>query len=158
MLQKKSDINVIKSTLSKKQYDTGYITVDFIKNYKETNKNIDPCTLYVRNLPANVTNRDIEILYPTCMKYKFLSSLENSKSVLVHFHNTEDAVIAYKSTNNIFYQTNLLMVQFNRKAFKVNPSQCNNETIEIDDDFDEELKEDDVDNESSDDDAYIDDG
>lgn len=149
---------MIKSTLSKKQYDTGYITVDFIKNYKETNKNIDPCTLYVRNLPANVTNRDIEILYPTCMKYKFLSSLENSKSVLVHFHNTEDAVIAYKSTNNIFYQSNLLMVQFNRRAFKVNPSLCNNETIEIDDDFDEELKEDDVDHESSDDDAYIDDG
>lgn len=79
-------------------------------------KNIDPYTLYVGNLPLNVTKAGVKNYFKDCLRLDIghPQQMKNTRYAFVRFLNVDDAIKAYKSTFNTLYESRSLIVRFRR--------------------------------------------
>lgn len=120
-LDENADIDKVCGILQKVPFGQGFLSVD-IKKAREENseaqaKDIDPYTLYVGNLPTNVTKSSVIQHFPGCTRIDIghPQQLKNTRYAFVRFGNVDDAIKAYKNTRNTQFESRSLIVRFRRK-------------------------------------------
>ncbi|GLV38798.1 Painting of fourth [Carabus blaptoides fortunei] len=119
-LEENADINKVVSALEKIPFGQGFLSVD-IKKAREENlevspKDIDPYTLYVGNLPLNVTKQGVIQQFSGCTRIDIghPQQMKNTRYAFVRFGNVDDAIAAYRSTRNTQFESRSLIVRFRR--------------------------------------------
>lgn len=109
------DIHTVKDIIMKHNFENRQVHVEFLQKFNDSYTNLDPYKLQVNNLPSTISPRELKQLYPLSTDYTFLLLESKSRSVLVHFSKVQDSITAYKTTNFMQYQSNILTVKFYRK-------------------------------------------
>lgn len=106
--------------MEKIPFGQGFLSVD-IKKAREENlevspKDIDPYTLYVGNLPLNVTKQGVIQQFAGCTRIDIghPQQMKNTRYAFVRFGNVDDAIAAYRSTRNTQFESRSLIVRFRR--------------------------------------------
>lgn len=120
VLKEDSNIDEVVATLEKIPFGQGFLSVE-LKKQREDNlevspKDIDPYTLYVGNLPLNVTKAGIKSHFKDCTRLDIghPQQMKNTRYAFVRFSNVDDAIRAYKSTFNTLYDSRSMIVRFRR--------------------------------------------
>ncbi|XP_060859069.1 uncharacterized protein LOC132936367 [Metopolophium dirhodum] len=78
---------------------------------------IDPYTLYVGNLPANITSNAVKDEFPKAIRVDigFGKKMKNTRYAFLKFSNAEDAIQAYKEKYNLVIDSRSVVLRFRRK-------------------------------------------
>lgn len=108
------------SKIEKIPFGQGFLQVELKRNQDETKKvtkkDIDPYTLYVGNLPMNVTKSGVVQYFNSCTRIDIghPKQMKNSRYAFVRFSNVDDAISCYKRTVNMLIDSRSMIVRFRR--------------------------------------------
>lgn len=84
---------------------------------------IDPYTLYLGNLPTNITSNAVKDEFPkaTRVDIGFAKKMKYTRYAFIKFSNAEDAIQAYKEKYNLVIDSRSVVLRFRRGKGNVNP-------------------------------------
>lgn len=119
-MQEGANIDDVVNKIEKIPFGQGFLKVELKRNQDDnkvvTKRDIDPYTLYVGNLPINVTKAGVVQYFNACTRIDIghPKQMKNSRYAFIRFGNVEDAIEAYKRTVNMLIESRSMIVRFRR--------------------------------------------
>lgn len=119
-----SDINKIESVLSEIPFGCGKLIVKrhtIEEKISASPEEIDPYTLYIGNLPTNITVHSVKEKFPTAQRIDigYAQRLRYTRYAFIRYNNIEDSMEAFRKTFSLEIDSRTLIVRFRRQKGNV---------------------------------------
>nr|CAD7198788.1 unnamed protein product [Timema douglasi] len=106
--------------LEQTKFGAGKLVVEKKYNKEEedlTPEAIDPYTLYIGNLPTNVNVASVKEKFPTAARIDigFAQRMKFTRYAFIRYNNVDEAIEAYRKTNNLLLDSRSIIVRFRRQ-------------------------------------------
>lgn len=125
-LRPDADIEKVKAEISSTPFGTGFIQCER-KNPREDEEDLpieelDPYTLYIGNLPTNISVAAVKLKFPTAHRIDigYAQRMKNTRYAFVRYEAIDDAIKAYRETYNVIIESRTIIVRFRRQKGGVN--------------------------------------
>lgn len=111
----------VKKELSEVPFGTGKITVELKSGSNAaadvSPEDIDPYTIYVGNLPTNISVNKVKSHFPNASRIDigFAQRMKYTRYAFIRYENVTDSIAAYKSAYDMDLGPRSLVIRFRRK-------------------------------------------
>ncbi|XP_026471106.1 uncharacterized protein LOC113375384 [Ctenocephalides felis] len=114
-----ADVDSVQNQLREVTFGGGKITVEKKINQKSKElapEKIDPYTLYVGNLPTNITAETVKAIYPTAFRVDigYAQKMKYTRYAFISYQSAEAAIKAFKDTHSLSLESRSIIVRFRR--------------------------------------------
>lgn len=122
-LKNEADIDVVREELRQITFGTGKLQVEKKNTYSIDRKHdvtpeeIDPYTLYIGNLPTNVSVGAVKLKFPTACRIDigYAQRMKYTRYAFIRYQSIEDSLAAFRQTYNLVLESRSLIVRFRRQ-------------------------------------------
>ncbi|KAL1131772.1 hypothetical protein AAG570_011385 [Ranatra chinensis] len=125
-LSEDANVEKVMAEIRKIKFGVGHLIAERKVQKTEENvgpENIDPFTLYVGNLPTNISTLEVKEKFPTATRIDvgYAQKMKYTRYAFVRYSTAEAALEAYKSSVNTVIASRSIILRFRRHKAPVGP-------------------------------------